>query len=97
MDGKPLPTGELHFGIPGVPPGVLNVKDGTFSGSAPVGKNKVELFIYVEGPPRPDKKYGDTPTKTNTAPGKYWGPNTALEATVEAGKPNEFKFEVTSK
>src|SRR5262249_48992096 len=50
MDGKPLPTGELHFGIPGAPPQVLEIKNGTFSGEAPIGKNQVELFIWFEKP-----------------------------------------------
>src|SRR5437867_1346016 len=51
LDGKPVPTGEIHFGMTGLPPSVLEIKDGTFSGEVPVGKNQVEVFIYVEGPP----------------------------------------------
>jgi len=95
LDGKPVPTGELHFGRPGVPPGVVAVTDGTFSGDAPVGKNKVEFYHYVDGPS--SAKYGGVATKTNSAPGKYWGPNTVLEATVEAGGDNDFKFTLSSK
>src|SRR5262245_52169479 len=37
LDGKPLPTGEIHFETAGYPPRVLQVKDGNFSGEAPVG------------------------------------------------------------
>ena len=75
IDGKPIPTGEIHFGMMGVPPRVLKITDGTFSGQAPIGKNQVEVFIYAEGPP--SEKYGGTSTKKNTTPEKYWGPNTS--------------------
>lgn len=95
IDGKPVPTGEIHFGMTGVPPRVLKISDGGFSGEAPIGKNQVEVFIYVEEPP--SEKYPGTPTKKNTTPDKYWGPNTTLEATVNAKGTNEFKFAITSK
>jgi hypothetical protein len=95
LEGKPVPSGEIHFGIPGVPPKVLEIKNGTFSGVAPVGKNHVEVFIYVEG--APVQKYGGTPTKTNTTLPKYWGPNSILAATVEAAGTNDFQFALTSK
>jgi len=95
MDNKPVPTGEIHFSMPGVPPRVLEVKDGAFSGEAPVGHNLVEVFIYVEGPPNP--KRGGVREKTNTTPERYWGPKSELSATVNAGGPNEFKFDISSK
>jgi hypothetical protein len=94
MDGKPLPTGELHFGMTGVPPSVVQISNGTFSGEAPVGKNQVEVFIYAE---RGSEKYSGERSKINIAPEKYWGPKTALSATVSASGPNEFKFDITSK
>jgi hypothetical protein len=93
IDGKPVPTGELHFGMEGVPPRVLQIKDGTFSGEAPIGKNQVELYIWVEGP---ESKPG-RPSKNNVAPARYWGPKTILAAEVKAGGSNEFKFDITSK
>jgi hypothetical protein len=95
MDGKPLPAGELHFGVPGYAPGVLEIKDGKYEGEAPVGKNEVQLFIYTWGPPV--ARYGGQRVRSNAAPAKYWGPKTALSATVEAGGTNEFKFDLTSK
>ena len=95
LDSKPIPTGEIHFGTPGVPPSVLQITNGTFAGAAPVGNNKVEVYIYVEGPK--SEKYGGSPTKTNVAPEKYWGAQTTLEANVKAGGTDEFKFELTSK
>ncbi len=97
IDGKPIPTGEIHFGMTGVPPRALEIKDGTFAGEAPIGNNLVEVFIYVEGPPPEKDKYGGIRSKTNTVPEKYWGPNTSLKATVDANGPNEFKFEITSR
>ncbi|MBN9117977.1 MAG: hypothetical protein J0I06_02215 [Planctomycetes bacterium] len=95
LDGKPLPAGEVYFGLTGVPSSAIEIKDGAFSGEAPVGKTKVEVFVYVEGPAT--EKHGGTRNKTNVAPKKYWGPNTTLSATVGAGEPNEFKFDLASK
>jgi hypothetical protein len=95
IDGKPVATGEIHFGMTGVPPSVLQISDGTFSGEAPVGQNQVEVFIYVEGPP--SAKYGGTRSKRNITPERYWGPNTVLNATVNADGTNEFKFDITSR
>ena len=94
LDGNPVPTGEIHFGMLGVPPKVLTITDGAFSGEAPVGENQVEVYIYEEGPPAPTVP--DEPTKINVAPAKYWGPNTELKATVTESGPNEFSFEMTS-
>ena len=95
IDRKPIPSGEIHFGMIGVPPRVLQIKDGAFSGEAPVGKNQVEVFVYAEGPPA--AKYGGTRAKINTTPERYWGPKTTLSANVEARGTNEFKFDITSK
>ena len=95
LDGKPVTTGEVHFELTGAPAKSCEIKDGTFSGEAAVGKNRVEVFIFAEGPA--SDKYGGLRSKTNTAPQKYWGTNTTLSATVDAGKANEFKFDLTSK
>ena len=95
IDKKPIPTGEIHFGMTGVPPRVLEIKDGAFEGEAPIGQIQVEVFIYEEGPP--DPKRGGVREKRNTVPGKYWGANTTLKATVTDSGPNEFKFDITSK
>jgi hypothetical protein len=95
MDGKVIPTGEIHFGVPGHAPRALAIKDGKYEGEAPIGKNEVQVFIYMEGPPV--KKYGGQRLKTNTSPEKYWGPKTTLEATVAAVGRNEFDFNLTSR
>jgi hypothetical protein len=90
MDNKPIASGEIHFSMMGVPPSALTIKDGAFSGPAPIGKNMVEVFIYVESGP------ADKPSKKNIIPERYWGPNTTLDAEVTAAGPNEFKFNLTS-
>jgi hypothetical protein len=95
FDGKPLPAGEICFEMSGVPSKLLEIKAGAFSGEVPVGKTKVEVFIYVEG--AATGKYGGTRNKINVAPQKYWGPNTTLSATVGIGEPNEFRFDLASK
>ncbi|MCI0458076.1 MAG: hypothetical protein L0Z62_14015 [Gemmataceae bacterium] len=96
-DGKPIPTGEIHFGMTGVPPRVLEIKDGSFSGEAPIGQCQVEVFIYVKGSPPEKDKHGGVRPKTNTVPQRYWGPETTLKATVNESGPNEFKFDIASK
>jgi hypothetical protein len=96
LDSKPVPTGEIFFTKGGEPSNAIEIKDGAFAGQAPVGQCKVEVFVYVEGPKTPGK-YGGLASKTNVAPQKYQGPNTALSAGVDASKPNEFKFDLTSK
>lgn len=95
IDMRPVPTGELHFVMPGIPPRVMQITNGAFSGDAPVGENKVEVFIYVEGPP--SEKYGGERTKINSVPERYWGPNTSLMANVTASGPNEFQFNITAR
>jgi len=97
MDGKPLPEGELHFSVTGYPPSVLKVANGTFKGQAPIGQNRVELFIYVDAPAHPKYSAEGASGKMNTSPGKYWGPNTALDAGVSATSVNDLKFDLKSK
>ena len=93
MDGNPVSAGEIHFGMDGVPPMFLEIKNGVFSGETPVGENKVEFFIWVEGPA--SEKYGGARSKSNIAPEKYWGANTTLTGKVTAGGPNEFIFDLS--
>jgi hypothetical protein len=95
IDGKPVPMGEVHFGVEGYSPMGIEITDGKYAGEAPVGKNEVQVFIFVEGPPV--ARYGGKRLKSNTAPQKYWGPKTVLSATVSAEGPNEFDFNLTSK
>ena len=93
LDGKPVPTGELHFSMLGVPPKVLQIKDGAFAGDAAIGDNNVEAYLYIDGPPNP--RYPETVSKINTDPAKYWGPKTVLKANVTKAGPNQFTFAMT--
>lgn len=95
MNGKALPAGEIHFSVEGYPPRVLEIKDGKYEGEAPIGKNEVQVFIFIEGPPI--ERYGGQRIKTNIAPPEYWGPKTTLGAIVEADGANEFKFALKSR
>ncbi|WP_157369660.1 hypothetical protein [Zavarzinella formosa] len=95
LDGKPLPEGEMSFGLTGEAPVILTVKDGAFSGNAYVGNNHVEIRAYKDGPPLstdPEKK----PSKVNYLPDRY-GYKSTLTAEVASGGANDFKFEVTSR
>jgi hypothetical protein len=81
--------------MPGIPSSNIKIVDGAFSGSAPIGKNHVEILIYKDGPAL--KTDPGKPTKQNTTLPKYSGPTTTLEATVNATDANEFTFNITSK
>ena len=95
LGGKPIPTGEIHFGMDGIPPSVLQINAGEFAGEANVGANKVEVYVYVEGPP--SAKYGGMRSKTNTVPEQYWGANTTLSASVTETGDNVFKFDLKAR
>lgn len=95
LDGKPMPEGELIFALAGEAPVVMSIKDGAFTGNAPVGSHKVEVRVYKAGPPMstdPTK----APTKVNFIPDRFNNAST-LKAEVTVGGTNEFKFDVTSK
>jgi len=93
LDGAALPVGEIHFTIAGYPPRKLTIDKGAFAGEAPIGKNNVEVYVFVE---KPSEKPGQT-SKVNTVDEKFWGPNSTLSADVQKGGANEFKFDVASK
>ncbi|MFO0968675.1 MAG: hypothetical protein U0793_24220 [Gemmataceae bacterium] len=95
MDGKPMPSGEIAFSITGMPAKRFEIKDGSFSGEADEGKNRVEVLAFKDGPPLTtdtEKK----PTKINIIPPK-WNAASTLSAEVKVGAANEFKFDITSR
>ena len=95
LDGKPMPTGQVQFSVPGEPVQQFPVSNGSFSGQANEGTNKVEFAMFKDGPPLTtdlEKK----PTKVNALPSKYQF-ESKVTADVKAGGANEFKFEITSK
>jgi hypothetical protein len=89
LNGKAMDGGEVRFTIPGQPPKILPIKDGSFSGNAFVGKNRVDIVLEKDGPvSSTDPK---TPTKVNSVMHKD------LEAEVTQGGPNEYNFEASEK
>jgi len=95
LDGKPMTQGEIRFEVAGEPGHELQVKDGAFSGEANIGKNRVEVKMYKEGPPLstdPEKK----PTKINVIPAQY-NSQTKLSAEITSSGASDLKFDVTSK
>jgi len=94
MDSNPMADGEVVFVVPGLGPFNLPVKDGSFSGEAYVGSNKIEVFSYREGEPLTTGK--KEATKINVIPDRFNSKST-LKAEVKDGDANEFRFDVTSK
>ncbi|WP_040891671.1 hypothetical protein [Zavarzinella formosa] len=95
IDGKPLAEGEISFLVSNEAPTTFPIKDGAYSGNANVGKNKVEVRAFKDGPPLstdPEKK----PTKLNYLPERF-GISSQLTAEVTAGGTNDFKFEVSAR
>ena len=95
LDGKPLADGEIGFASGGDPAVILPIKDGAFSGNAPVGKDHVDVRAFKQGPPLSTDPT-NAPTKTNIIPDRFNGPNSTLTADVPAGGASDLKFEVTS-
>jgi hypothetical protein len=96
LDNKPMREGEISLEVVGeAAPVILPVKDGAFSGEVKIGKNRVEVFSYKQGPPLSTEPDGP-PTRVNIIPDRYNG-HTRFEANVTAEGPNEFKFPVTSR
>jgi hypothetical protein len=101
LDGKPLPEGEVTLvNAAGLPPDVLPVKDGKFSGPAKPGKVKVQIRVYKEGPPPPkdgtQPAPDSPPSIVNTLPARF-NDETTLNAEVTDGGLNPSKFEVQEK
>lgn len=96
LDGKPMPDGEISFVLPGLPPSVLPIKNGAFSGKAGAGENKVEISAYKAGAALDmgDQKFEGS--KENYIPAKY-NSESKMTANLKAGAPNsDLKFEATS-
>ncbi len=107
LDGKPLTTGTVVFDASnGQPSSVINILDGKYEGNAPVGKCKVMITasekmttkekLRKEGKPVIDGPGYDEMTEVNLLPPRY-NEKTEIMREVEAGKPNEFNFELKSK
>jgi hypothetical protein len=95
LDGKPMPAGEIWFSVSGDPPAVLPISNGAYAGKVHIGKNLVEVFAYIDGPPRSTEPNGP-PSKINTIPSTFNGPESTLSAQVTKDGANDFKFDITS-
>lgn len=90
-----MPSGEVVFSTPTEPAKTIPVTNGAFTGEAFVGKNKVQVNSYKEGPPLPTD-LTKAPTKQNIVADQFSAQST-LSAEVTAAGANEFKFDVTAK
>ena len=92
LDGRPMASGEVMFSIPGEPLKSFPVTNGTFSGVARDGKNRVEVVLMRPAPP----PTSEPPPMVNAIPARF-NSATTLSADVTKGGANEFKFDVMSR
>lgn len=97
LDGKPLPSGEVYFSLPGQVPSIFQVKDGSFVGEVKQGTHRVEICAYrarkdVVAMPGQNM----TPPPENYIPEKY-NAKSELTAEVVASGSNQFNFDLSSK
>ena len=100
LDSATMASGKITFEdpTPGIPAVTIDVKDGMYEGSVPVGKKTVRIESFKLVDPAKNRMKGEMyekKTEQNFLPAKY---NTAstLSKEVVAGS-NAFDFEVTSK
>jgi hypothetical protein len=93
-DGKPLPKGTIAFVTEGKAPEVLDISNGAFSGPITVGKKKIVINAYKQGPPVPEDTPGAGEVQLeNYIPAAY-NANSKITKEVTAAGPNDFKFEI---
>lgn len=94
LKGTPLAQGDVVFVSEQGFPMAMKIVDGTYSGKAAVGMNRVQ-FSSLEEQPNPahsDTIPGSTPViQVNVIPAEFAG-SSKLERNVEAGKTNSFDF-----
>lgn len=85
LDGHPMPQGTIEFGHPEAPSRLtLTIKDGKFSGEAPIGECAVRIANGSEA-------------AENTIPAK-WNDESGLTANVQKDESaNTFHYKITSK
>ena len=99
LDGNPMPKGKVVFDSTeaGVPASEIEVKNGTYEGTASVGTRTVRILAMRPAkPPAGMSGPGYDNMEENYLPAKY---NTASKEVreVKASGSNEFDFAVTSK
>jgi hypothetical protein len=96
LDEAALPEGTIHFVTIGA--GLvhqMDIQDGKFAGTLPVGDRRVEISRIVLDPPI-QVSNGEPPNKIETLPARYNREST-LKASVTESGPNEFTFAVESR
>lgn len=94
LDGKPMQGGEARFNAAGMPPRVLEIKEGAFSGEAYVGKNRVEIVWDKDGPPNPMDP--NSRIKVNAVADRFSGVNSPFNIDISKEGSSDLKFDVTS-
>lgn len=96
LDGKPLAEMEatISFVLPGEAPAVLDIKEGKFSGQAPIGNPRVEIRAMKQGEPTlMDGKPVEGSGKYNFIAPQFNDQST-LTAKIPAGGNKDLKFDV---
>lgn len=107
LDNKPLQTGHIVFDAGnGQPPADLDILDGKFEGSAPVGKCKVSITSFKqmtmkeklerEGKKPMDGPGYDQPQEVNLLPDRY-NVKSEISREIYGDKANDLTFELKSK
>ncbi len=111
-NGKPLDKGVLTFSVAGLPPTVMDIVDGKYTGQAGIGSNKVSVSAKRKStaatnlPPQAIqqmKEYAKKganpdfdPTMQDYMPPE-WGASGKQTRVVEAGGANKFDFDIKGK
>jgi hypothetical protein len=96
LDGEPLDAGEVNlFGEKGTAPEKLDVKNGNFEGQVTLGKKRVEVHAYKQGPKaKMDKEELEGTGQVDRVAAKYNSESTlTAEVTASGINPAEFKVE----
>lgn len=96
LKGEPLAQGDVVFVSEKGFPMALKIVDGTYSGKAAVGMNRVQFSSLQEqpNPAHSDTVPGSTPViQVNVIPAEFAG-SSKLERNVEADKTNTFDFTI---
>lgn len=96
LDGEPLDEGTISlFGEGGAVPDTFDVKNGKFEGQAKLGKKKVEVHAYKQGPKaKMDKEEIEGTGKEDRVAAQYNSESTMTADVTGSGiNPAEFKVE----
>ena len=96
LDGEPLDEGTIMlYGDGGTAPDTFDVKNGKFEGQAKLGKKRVEIHAYKQGPKaKMDKEEIEGSGKEERIPARFNSESkVTAEVTGSGISPVEFKVE----